>query len=346
MQKVRYEVDPYNRLVVRRPGRPGKPEGSAAKTGLNKFRRVLDGRFRTDGHNELSYDAKAPLSSEEDIPHRVRLKGAWSLTDDHTLRLTLEKLGRQTCGDELTLEGRIIDVRGNELLFAVTTTTLEDARSTYVLTLGGSWQADDRNRLTFAVRKEGGKVDILTFTGAWELDKNNRIIYQYEKAALIRKKRETHTLTFKGCWQIGRSGRLSYAMSADTGSVFNFSASASVFKEDRIQYELGMGLTERGKPLVRTIRIFGAWNLLRDVGLTFEVEYENGRAAAIVFGAQASLTDNDTVSFKLRDAVEDRDVGITLELSRKILKGDGEAFLRMLASGREASICAGAAWRW
>ena len=60
----------------------------------------------------------------------------------------------------------------------------------------------------------------------------------------------------------------------------------------------------------------------------------------------ASLTDNDTVSFKLRDAVEDRDVGITLELSRKILKGDGEAFLRMLASGREASICAGAAWRW
>lgn len=331
MEKVRYEIDPYNRLV---------------RTGLRKFRQVIDGRFRTDDNNELSYHVKAPLSGGENIPHQIRLKGAWSLTDDHTLRLALDKSGRETFGDELTLEGDIIDVRENALFFALTTATKENVRSTYVLAIGGTWKADERNRLSFHIKREGGEVDILTFTGTWELDKNNQIIYQYEKARLIRKKRQTHTLTFKGYWQIRDNVRISYVLSRDTDSVFNFTTSAGIYKEDYIQYQLGVGLTDRKPPALRTIKIFGSWNLKKDVGLVFEIEYENGKADAIVFGADAALTDNDTVSFKLRDAVENRDLGVELELSRKILKGDGEAFLRMLASRHEAAVYAGAAWRW
>lgn len=331
MQKIRYELDPYNRLV---------------RSGLHKFRQVLDGRFRTDDNNELSYHIKAPLSGAEKIPHQLRLKGAWSLTDDHTLRLTLDKSGRETFGDKLTLEGDIVDVRENALLFAVSTASKDNARSTYVLALGGSWKADERNRLSFHIKKEGGRVDILTFTGTWELDKDHQIIYQYEKARLVRKKSQTHTLTFRGYWQIRDNSNISYELSGNTDSVFEFNTGIAVFKEDYIQYKLMVGLTDRKNPALRTIKFSGVWNLKKGSGLVFEIEYENGKAVAAVFGVDFAFTDKGTVSFKLRDAADSRDLGISLELSRKILKGDGEAFLRMSASGRGSGVYAGAAWRW
>ena len=52
MQKVRYEIDPHNRLVI---------DDSGRKSDLTKFRKVIDGRFKTDKFNNLSYHVKAPL---------------------------------------------------------------------------------------------------------------------------------------------------------------------------------------------------------------------------------------------------------------------------------------------
>ena len=74
MQRVSYEIDPFNRLVVDKAGAEG---------GLSKFRQVLDGRFTLDGDNNLSYRIKAPLSEDENIPHQLMISGDWSLTDDH-----------------------------------------------------------------------------------------------------------------------------------------------------------------------------------------------------------------------------------------------------------------------
>lgn len=337
MQKVRYELDPHNRLILNETG---------AKSDLPKFRKVLDGAFKTDENNNLSYHIKAPLSEGDKIPHQIRLSGEWYLTDNHELRLKLDKSGRETFGDQITLQGEILDVNENSLSFAITTTAKEKTRSTYVLNIGGSWKADENNRLSFHVRKEGGKYDILTFTGIWEVNKNHQIIYQYEKAELIRKKRQTRTLTFKGYWDIKDKTRISYVLSQDTDSVFNFKTSTGIFKEDYIQYEIGIGVTNREKQPLRTIKLFGRWNLKKDVGLIFEIEYENNITKAIIFGADAKLTGKDAISFRLKNEMENKDIGINLELSHKIFKGDGEAFLRALASRKESAIYAGAAWRW
>ena len=59
MQKIRYEIDPYNRIVI---------AGSGTANDLPKFRQVLDGRFRTDENNGLSYLIRAPLSAARNIP--------------------------------------------------------------------------------------------------------------------------------------------------------------------------------------------------------------------------------------------------------------------------------------
>ena len=337
MQKVRYELDPHNRLVL---------DKSGGKSDLPKFRKVLDGRFKTDENNEISYHIKAPLADSENIPHQVKLRGEWSLTDNHDLRLTLDKWGRETFGDKITLQGEILDVNANSLLFAITTKTKEDTQSTYVLNLDGSWKADEHNRLSFHVKKEKGRHDILTFKGVWEINKNHEIIYQYEKAELIRKKRKTHTLTFKGHWDIKDKFRIAYELSKRTDSVFHFKTSAGIFKENYIKYELGIGLKHKAKPVKQTVTLFGKWKIKKNVGLLFEIKYENKKIHGIVFGAEASLTDKDTVFFKLKNDIENRDIGINVELSHKILKGDGEAFIRALKSNRESAIYAGTAWRW
>ena len=67
-ERVKYEVDPYNRLVISDTGK---------KTKFPKFRQVLTGHFKTDKNNSLSYLIKAPVPRGYGIPHQVRLRGQW-----------------------------------------------------------------------------------------------------------------------------------------------------------------------------------------------------------------------------------------------------------------------------
>lgn len=336
MQKIRYELDPHNRLVV----------NSDKKSELTKFRKVLDGSFKTDKNNNLTYHIKSPLSKEENIPHQLKLRGRWSLTKNYDLRLTLDKEGRETFGDQITLQGEILEVNSNSLLFAITTKTKDNIQSSYILNLGGSWRADKHNRLSFHIRKEEGRHDILTFKGAWEVNKNHQIIYDYKKSDLIRKSSKAHTLIFKGYWDIKSSTRISYILNKDTNSVFQFRTSAGIFKGNYIKYELGIGLNNRRMPKKQAVTLFGRWKIKKDVGLMFEVEYENKKINEIIFGAEAKLTDKDTILFKLKEDITNRDIGIKVELSHDILKGDGQAFMRLLRERGESAIYIGTAWRW
>jgi hypothetical protein len=97
---------------------------------------------------------------------------------------------------------------------------------------------------------------------------------------------------------------------------------------------------------LQVITLSGKWYLRKDIGLVFEIEYGNGRKRGMVFGADARLTDDDTVTFRLRNNAENKDIGAELEFSHRIFMGDGEAFLKVLASKRESTVYAGAAWGW
>jgi len=331
-------VDPYNRLILDIPG--------SKYSGLPRFRKTIEGRFSLDRYNNLTYQIKAPVSEGENIPHQVRLKGDWTLTDSHRLKFTLNKLGRQTLGDQLTLEGEILDVGDNSLLFAVTTTSKRDMRTTYVLELGGVWKADRRNRLSFHIRRESGRYNVLTFNGAWEVDKCNKIVYRYEMADLATKKRRVHTLEFDGYWDIKDRYRISYSFGTGTDSSFDINTSAGIFRENYIKYEVGIGVKGYARPVERVIIFSGRWYLKEDIGVVFEFKYADKKTRQIVFGADFKITGKDTVSLRLKSSEDDKDIGAAVELSRKIFKGDGEMFLRALVSGREQAVYAGAAWQW
>ncbi|MDD2752391.1 MAG: hypothetical protein PHN59_04600, partial [Candidatus Omnitrophica bacterium] len=130
MEKIKYEFDPYNRLTVK-------------NSSLRGMRMVLDGQFKISGQqNTLAYQIKSPLPGNIKIPHQIKLKGTWSLTKEHQLCLTLDKSARQTFGEQLVLQGEIIDLRKNALLFAVTTRAKDSKFSVYAFELCGDWQAD------------------------------------------------------------------------------------------------------------------------------------------------------------------------------------------------------------
>jgi len=336
MQKIRYEVDPHNRLIVKRTRR---------KTRIKRFRKVYDGRFKLNKANFFTYHIKAP-GQDIDAPHQVKLKGKWSLTKNHDLRFTLDKWKRQTFGDQLTIKGDIIDIGKNFLLFAVTTKTKQNQDLVYILKFQGSWQADKYNRLTFKIKKERSRYDTFIFRGRWEINKNHQIIYQYEKAQLIRKLKQIHTLIFKGYWDIEDRARISYILDRDTNSLFNFRASLGIFKNRYIKYELGTDLQNRARPSKKTILLFGTWKIKKNKGLTFEIQYGDKKIHCISFGTDARLAGRDSVLFRLKNDRVNKNIGVDIKLSHKMLKGDGEAFLRVLKSRRESGVFVGAGKRW
>lgn len=327
MEKLRYEFDPHNRLV--------------AKSGLRGIRKVIDGQFKVSAQNTLTYHLKSPFPSGANAPHQLKLTGAWSLTKEHQLRLTLDQWSRQAFGEELTLQAEILDVKDNSLLFALKTQNKDGLPALYTLELSGVWQADEQNRLCFGVSRQGGREDLLVFEGAWQISKNYHITYAYAKEQLIRKLKQAHTLRFQGHWDIQDKARLSFVLGAGSGSRFDFRAAVGVFKDNYIKYELGIGLP----PKKQAITFFGKWQLKKDAGLVFEVRQEERYIQSFVFGAQVKLAGKGMLAFNLRNS-RDKGVGAEIELSRDILAGSGQAFLRLLKQKRELAVLAGAGWRW
>lgn len=339
MVRTRYEIDPFNRLIV---------TGRDMKTGLPLYRTVVEGRFTVDKTNALIYQVTSPVRDAA-VPRAIRLGGTWELTKDHDLRITLEHTKRARSPDVLTITGVILDARERSLLFGVTTKTGETGRRTYALELAGTWHADAQNRLSFRVRRGSGSAEAgtLLFQGAWDVS-HNTLTYAYERRSrAFGETRAAHTVAFKGRWNIIGKNALTYAFDAGSYTAFTFRAGIGSFTKDRIDYELSIGYAHKRRPRLRTISIHGTWNIAKDTGLSFDVSSADGRKLySIGFSAKARLTPRDTIEFALRDGPGRRDLAGSVELSHDIIRGDGIGFLRFLMSHDERAVHVGATMRW
>ncbi len=329
-EKIRYEIDPHNRLIYEKTGEESEVPG---------FRTVLDGSFEIDENNYVTYHVKK--SQESNIPQQVKLKGAWSLNNDHNLVLTLDKWGNQIAGNKLTVESELIDAKDNMLSFALTTKDSENNAHIYIVKLGGRWQADEYNRFTFNVQKETGISDKITLTGAWEVNKQNEIIYTYEKSTAGKKEKITKAVTLKGYWDIAGKHRIKYVLNKEIESEFDFKVSVGKSEGRGLEYEIGVGAS----PSKKTITLFGSWKVNKKSGLLFEMPCAEGKINSVIFGAWGKLDKNLNLEIRLENKIGE-DLGIDVKLSRRILEGQGEAFIRALRSQKEVSIVAGVGFRW
>lgn len=329
-EKISYEIDPHNRLIAKKTGRP---------SGVTGYRQVLDGKFKIDKSNSLSYHIKK--SGDSDIPQQVKLSGDYSLDKDRNLVLTLNKWNNQVEGNKLIIKGRLLDAKDDELSFTVGTRDSKGNGTIYILKLSGAWQADKYNRLSFNVTREKGAANNLILEGAWKINNNNEIVYTHTKSRLKTKENITNTLTFKGRWDITEKNRISYVLNKKINSQFDFEVGLIRPTKSGLEYKISIGVI----PAAKTLALSGQWKLNKRLGLFLEIPYEGRDVQGIAFGAACKLSENNTLDFKLKNK-RGENIGTSLKISRKILKDQGEAYIQTLKEGKELSLLAGIGFRW
>ncbi len=257
------------------------------------------------------------------INKNVTVDGTWSLTTDHELCLTLDATQDTQFGDKIILSGRFNDVSPNILSFETSHHENPSNITSDIIALQGVWEADENNKLIFKVKKESGRHDVLTFTNTWIMDDKNRIIYEYETASLVFKKKETQQLTFKGTWDITKNNRLYYELSNGSASGFDFKVGTSVLEKNQIKTRIMVGT--QNKDLI----ISGKWKASDEVGLTFDVTYDNGEVKSIVFGGEFKMSDKDKLSLKLGNGFEAR-------LTQELIKDVAEFSTAIQTTGSES----------
>lgn len=297
--KVFYEIDPFNRLVVK---------GSGGRSNVRRFRRVVRGRFKTDGKNRLYYEVFK--SSGKQTPQKIRFSGRYSLDREHKLIYSLNKWNNQVAGNRLRLRTRFAAAGGNEIVFLLNSRTLREKGSVYTLKLHGTWQADGSNRLRFGVKKEDNKKDGLTLFNAWNVNKNNEIIYNYGPG-------RSRTVTFKGRWRLKDRYRLGYILDKGIKSGFDFQVMlgrlAPRKKEAYIKFDVKITISRR-----KTVR--------RNILFICKYKRAKGRSLAL-------------------EVSPSRDGG-RIRLKKEVLSKDAVFYLESSLKGREGYLGGGLAFRW
>ncbi len=329
-EKISYEVDPHNRLIV-------SGEGSASAPRF--FRTVVDGTFRIEDGNLLTYHVKK--SQNIDIPQKIVFSGNWSMGKDRNLIFTIDKWSQGCYSNRLIIKADLLSADSGMVSFAAATRDSDGGRKIYTLAFEGLWRVDKYNNLAFRVEHESGASGDLVFQGGWQVGGNNEIVYTYAKRRLKRGDKIEHSITLKGYWDISNKHRIIYVLDKKTGSVLEFRVSFAKPLARGLKYEIGIG----AKPGRRELTIFGSWRVDERLGLVFEMPCEEGRVRAVVFGADIKLGRGALLQARLRNEMG-KDLGVDLKLSKKLFGNNGEAYIEALKSGRDVSIVAGAGFRW
>jgi len=166
---------------------------------------------------------------------------------------------------------------------------------------------------------------------------SQNFIYTYQKASLVTQTKRTHTLRFIGYWQINKPNRLTYIFDTKGDSSFVFKAyietPSLIGKKGVIKYRAGIGL--KGSKLFRkeVVSLYGVWKFHRKTGLSFDIDYGQGRVKAINFGAFVRINKYNKVTFKL-GSKEKKDLGMSVEFRRSFLKDSAEWFLKALSEDK------------
>lgn len=329
--KNRYSVDNHNRLIIKR----------------NHKNLTADGRLGIDKNNRLFYWLNEPSAWRKTyaLANKIVFTGNWRLNSNYDLELNLNETKDQFQGERLIIKGEIISIETDTLVFQVKSYDKQGLLHIQLLSLSGSWQADEYNRISFAVKKKTSP-DVLTLEGTWQINKNQQIAYAYEKTDLKRKTKICNTLTFRSFWEINSSNRLTYILSRSSQSRFDFRVQAETPnlypQEGIIKYCLGIGLREKSPTRFKIISLYGAWKFSRKLGLIFQMDYGQGEIHNLEFGADISLSQKDKITFSLKDK-RGEPLGLEITFTHRFLeKLDAEAFLRLKETlKRESAIEAG-----
>jgi hypothetical protein len=206
-----------------------------------------------------------------------------------------------------------------------------------ILKLKGTWRANEYNELCFEAICRKGPPETYTFKGNWKINNSQQVEYSSEDGR--------DRLTFKGYWDISSANRLVYIFEGSSTSRFEFKVqleSPIIYpKKGEIRYRIGVGIRQsRATSPGQLLILYGEWKFGRNLGLTFQMDYGQGRVRAIEFGAEITFV-HSKVNFALKNE-SDEPLGITLTMTHKFLEHfDAEAFIRLKSRQKKQAIEAG-----
>jgi hypothetical protein len=270
-----------------------------------------------------------------------KIKGRWELSPNHEIQY--KSAGKD---EEFKFRGSLIAAEPRALVVAFTEKQADQKIVTRIVKLSGNWRLDSMNRIIFEMEREGGRRDVLVFKAGWKIGESNEIVYTYEVRDLRRKRGIIRQLVFEGFWDISEDHRLAYRLSGDSDSVFRFRGAfqtkSILAKKGEIRYQAGAEV--RGGREPREIVLFGKWKFSRDLGLSFEIEYEHGRKKAIRFGGEYSVGKQSQIAVNLKTRSGDP-LGVEVLFTRSFFGKDGQAFARLTRSVEESRVEAGLRFR-
>lgn len=306
------------------------------------------------------------------------LEGKWELSPTHELTYKERGTGNGKREKEAGFKASLVAAEPDALVISMTVQEDEKRTVTGLVKLSGKWELDEKNRITFSIKRGLSKFDTLTFQGAWEINDNFQVTYKFETRQVMegagkRRRRVTKVsqeLVFEGHWDISEKNRLTYLIGVDSESAFRFrgtfETSSILAKEGEIRYQVGIEYkTSRGtkKRLTQTITLFGKWKLSDDLALSFEIECADGKRSEIKVGADINLKKlqdrlpakgvwrgarrllPDEISVDLTSSEGDP-LGVELVLTKDLFDGNAQTFVRFRESLRETAIEAGITIPW
>ena len=321
--------------------------------------------------------------------------GKWELSPEHEIFYRERRGGDK----EATIKGSLVAAEPDALVVSVSvqedadpnpqrvgTASARAGRSrpirrtvTGLVKLSGKWELDDKNRITFSVKRGLDRYDKLTFQGAWEINDNFQVTYSFESKQVLegsgkrrrRVTKVTQELVFEGLWDLSDKHRLTYLMGFEAAcppeqcggmSAFRFrgtfETSSILAKEGEIRYQVGIEYrTSRGakKQRTQTITLFGKWKLSDDLGISFEIECADGRRSEIRVGTDLSLKGlegpglrrllPDEISVNLVSS-SGKPLGIELVLTKDLFEGNAQVFVRFRESLLESAVETGITIPW
>lgn len=296
-------------------------------------------------------------------------EGKWELSPKHELTYRERRRGTASCAADVSFKAALVAAEPDALVVSVTVKEDEKRTVTGLVKLAGKWALDEKNRITFSVKKTFDRYDTLTFQGAWEVNKSHEVVYAFASKQVLsgsgkRRRRITKVkqeLVFKGEWQFFEKNKLTYQIGADSGSAFHFRGTfetkSILAKEGAIRYQAGVEYkTAWGarKRLTRTIVLFGKWKLSDDLALSYEIEYANGRRSEMRVGADMAMPGiggplgrvlPDRVSAGLVSQTG-KPLGLEIVLSKEFFDGNAQFFVRFAQTAQESRGEVGVRMGW
>jgi hypothetical protein len=242
----------------------------------------------------------------------------------------------------------LIQAKANSLIFTFGTQGKAGTHAPRLLQLNGKWQADKHNRLQFLVKRLKASSDALTLQAGWQVKKNT-LTYTYKKTFLKTKAKHLHTLKFKGYWQIDQKNRLTYILDRESDSSFifktHFETPNLIGKKGEIKYRVGIGVKGARPFKSEVVTLYGVWKFHRKNGLSLDIDYGNGRIKTICFETFIRTGKQGKLTLGLRNG-QGKDLGLSVEFSRKFLKNNAEWFLRAVIGKRRPGLKWGVEIKW